>query len=118
MTLEELKKQGLDCIKFEITGVDYNFEMPIRLSNVVFWLRFWWFERAEYGSWSFDFLAPDKSPIALGIRLVPNHCLLRRVTDARRPPGILMLTDPAKSGEEPTRTNLGKRFYLVYAIPA
>jgi len=91
-----------------------SFEISARLSGVMYWIRFWWVERGEWGRWHIDFLDPSKDPIALGISLVPNHFLLRRVTDLRRPPGELVLTDIGQTGLDPGRLDLGKNYEFIY----
>lgn len=113
-TLEFIKAQ-LDFTEIILPyQLGRSFEISARLSGVMYWLRFWLTERGEHSGWHLDFLDPAKDPIALGVRLVPNHFLLRRVTDLRRPPGELVLTDIGKTGQDPGRLDLGKNYELIY----
>jgi hypothetical protein len=93
-----------------------GFEMSVKLSSVVYWLRFHWNESWQF--WTFDFLDPSKDPIELGIKLVMGVSLLQRVMDLRKPPGVLLLTDVDGDGSDPGPDDLGQRCRLSYITAA
>ena len=70
----------------ELDGADYVFTFALNLRD---------------GRWYFDIADQDELVIAAGIPLVVNWDLLRRVQDARRPPGKLVCIDPTGAGRDP-----------------
>lgn len=79
--------------------------------------------------WRVSFLDQDESPIRFGVKVVADSPLLRRETDDRRPPGILLAKDLAAAdvvradGEklvaiDPGVDELGSRVLLIYFTEA
>lgn len=79
-------------------------------------LRFEWFQRD--GAWRFSIADQNDSPIAVGIKIVTDWPLLFGVVDARRPAGQLMIIDERGEGLDPSFSELGSRFTLVYFTAA
>lgn len=79
-------------------------------------LRFDWNQRN--GSFYLSIADQDGSAIATGIKLVTDWPLLFGVVDARRPPGELMIIDEKGEGLDPSFSELGTRFSLVYFTAA
>jgi hypothetical protein len=86
-------------------------------------LRFVYNQRET--KWYVDLSDQDGVSIYAGIKLVSNFPLIRRVTDARRPPGELYVIDnfgqpdpdtgqPAAQVTDPGLDDLGVRHRLVY----
>lgn len=73
--------------------------------------------RQRSGTWALSFGDADGVLIAV-FALVTNWRLLRLVTDARRPPGDLILLDTTGKGEDPTFSGLGDRWQLAYFDPS
>lgn len=87
------------------------------LAGVDYLLTFVWSQRA--GHWLLTLADADGSPIASGITLVTALPLLRRVSDARRPPGELMVVDTSGALDvDPGFADLGQRFALLYLDPS
>lgn len=79
-------------------------------------LTFDWNERA--GRWSLSLADQDGVAIASGVVLVAALPLLRRVIDARRPPGDIVVVDATGAFDaEPGYDDLGARFGLLYFEP-
>jgi hypothetical protein len=87
----------------------YDFEVELDGRAYVCVLR--WNERE--GSWYLSLLDADRVDIVAGVRVVVDWDLLRRVVDARRPPGVLIAVDTTSAGE-PGLTDLGGRVLLTY----
>ena len=58
----------------------------IALEGALYWIRFTWNEAA--GRWSFGLHGPDKEPLAVGIRIVPNFPLNLQVVGGGFPKGV------------------------------
>lgn len=67
------------------------------------------------GRWYLDLADQDGSPIAVGIPLVVNWDLLRRVRDARRPPGRLVCQDPSGGSADPGPDDAPLLYYVEVA---
>lgn len=66
------------------------------------------------GRWTMDVADVDGTNIVTGIALVCLWGLLGLVTDARRPPGEMMLVGPSGSNEPPGLADLGVTQKLYY----
>jgi|ADGO01.1.fsa_nt_gi hypothetical protein len=75
-------------------------------------LGFQWNQRAE--KWSLSIYDQDGSPIALGLKLVANFPVTRRITDSRGPFGTIFPLDTSGEGRDPGLRDLGRRVLLVY----
>lgn len=75
--------------------------------------------------WYLSLSDQDGAPIAMGLKIVAEVSLLRRISDARRPPGYLMCRDlqanepdfvggEKSSARDPGRVDLGLRHQIVY----
>ena len=82
------------------------------LDGQTYTLEFRWNAREEF--WYMNLLTADEDPIAMGIKLVSDWSLLRRVTDPRKPPGALMAIDTTTSGVDAGFDELGTRVMLLY----
>lgn len=89
---------------------DFSFEQE--LDERVYQFTFTWNEREEY--WYFDLADDSGSPIAEGIKVVVNWDLIRRSSDARRPPGNIIALDTTNQNLDPTQAELGNRVLMVY----
>lgn len=78
-------------------------------------LSFTWVQRD--GHWYMDLADQDGVAISSGIKLVPTWPLLRGITDARRPPGQMILEDTTGGLAEPAFGELGTKYQLVYLAP-
>ena len=89
-------------------------------------LRFLYNTRED--RWYLTISDQDEDPIVSGIKVVAEIDLLKRVTDERRPPGILVARDlsapdpsatvPKILSEDPGLTDLGGRVTLLYFTEA
>jgi hypothetical protein len=66
------------------------------------------------GRWTVDVADVDEDPIVSGLALVPLWGLLELVTDARRPPGELMLVGAPGDVSPPGLADLGVSKRLLY----
>jgi hypothetical protein len=94
-----------------LTSDSPHYEQQTELDGVVYALTLEWNERE--GAWYLTLADANGDIIRAGIKLVTNWRLLRRVRDARRPPGELVAYDPAGKGLG--RDNLGTDVQLLYA---
>lgn len=85
------------------------------LSGREYILSFYWNEFEA--KWYLDVSTNEGEALILGVKLAMGVNLLRRVTDARRPPGPLFLIDPSGSDVDPGLRDLGKRVQLLYVDP-
>jgi len=92
------------------TGLTF-YEQVTQLDGVPYRLRFQWNSREQ--SWYLFIADHDDAPIT-SAKLVPEWNLLRRVVDARKPPGVLFLHDTSGEGKKAGFTDLGGRCVLVY----
>lgn len=104
-----------------------DYEQTTTLDGRDYLLRFTFNERE--GFWYMSMSDQDSSPIVTGLKVAVDFPLLKRVTDARRPPGTLMAKDLATvdvdidAGEkllalDPGLEELGARVLLVYFTAA
>lgn len=92
-----------------------TFEQPhavqrTALDGTDYILTFDWNERSNH--WHLSIADENDNSIIDGIKLVANFSLLRTVTSASKPPGLLFLTIP--SGEDPTLVTLYTEATLAY----
>ena len=73
-----------------------------------------WRWNARDGAWYFGLSDVDGMPIVSGVRVVLNADLLGGVSDTRRPPGPIVVVDPAGRAAEPGLYDLGTRVKVVY----
>ena len=76
------------------------------------------------GRWFLDIADQDGVAIGSGLRLVANYPVIRKLTDARRPPGEIYAIDLEGGGDDtdalgaiardPGLGELGARFTLLY----
>lgn len=87
------------------------------LDGTEYVLTFDWLQRL--GLWSLTLADTDGVPIRGGVLLTLGTLLLRGVSDARRPPGDLVVIDATGVDDlDPGFSDLGSRFLLVYADKA
>ncbi len=89
-----------------------NVRTRVRLDGADYVLRFQWNQRETI--WTLGVYDTDDAAIVTGLVLVPSWPLLGLVTDARRPPGELVVWQPDKSQEPPTLLSLGTTSKLLY----
>jgi hypothetical protein len=77
-------------------------------------LTFDWRQRS--GTWCLSLGDANGNLFFIGT-LVVNWRLLQLVTDARRPPGELLLLDTTGAGQDPDFSGLGTRWQLTYLEP-
>lgn len=87
----------------------------VQLGDAYFTVVWHWSGRE--GVWYFSLSDADGSAIVSGVRVVLNADLLRGVSDARRPPGVMAVVDPAGRATEPGLNDLGTRVKVVYIPP-
>lgn len=87
------------------------FTERVRLNGLDYGLRFDY--SAREGRFYLDISDAVGSAIALGIKVVENWNLLRKVSDSRRPAGELYAWDPNKVGP-PDLFDLGRRVRMLY----
>jgi hypothetical protein len=84
----------------------------VRLEGSDYVLTAQWNQREAL--WTLDLADVDSVAIVSGLVLVPLWPLLALVTDARRPPGELMIWQPDGNMEPPTLAGLGAASKLIY----
>jgi hypothetical protein len=75
---------------------------------------FTFYYNARDFSWYFDIADQDGEAISAGVRVVVDWDLLKRVVDARRPPGLLVANDLSGAGLDPGADDFGSRVELLY----
>lgn len=73
-----------------------------------------WHWNARDGAWYFSLSDADGVAIVSGVRVVLSADLLRGVSDARRPTGVLAVVDPAGRAADPGLSDLGTRVKVVF----
>lgn len=97
-------------------GGESDWTQRTALGGADFLLRFRWSQRG--GHWLLTLSDADGAPIASGVALVTGLPLLRRVVDARRPAGELLVVDVSGANDlDPGFEDLGDRFALLYLEP-
>lgn len=86
--------------------------MRVSLEGVEYVFRLQWNPR-EF-RWTLDLYDLNDIAIVTGVALVPALDLIELVTDTRRPPGSLMVWQPAGYASDPTLDNLGIDALLLY----
>jgi hypothetical protein len=71
-----------------------------------------WSERDE--SWYLSIYDQDEVPLALGLRLLVGHPLLKGQTNPKLPPGFMTVVDSTGLDVDPGLTDIGTRAFLVY----
>ena len=89
-----------------------NQSAQVQLGDTFYTVVWHWNARASV--WYFSLSDTDGSAIVSGVRVVLNADLLRGVSDARRPHGVLAVVDPAGRTTEPGLNDLGTRVKVVY----
>lgn len=89
-----------------------NATWRVRLDDRDYVLSIRWNMRSA--RWTLDVADVDSVSIVRGLVLVPLWDMLDLVTDARRPPGKLMIWQPDGSAEPPTLAGLGTASKLLY----
>jgi hypothetical protein len=103
----------LDPIEIPVAVDTPLYTERVTLDGIEYILKFDWHERE--GRWFLGLFTIDEQPLATGIKVVANWPLLRRFTDARMPPGLLIAVDLSPmNGEPPSYTELGTRVKLHY----
>lgn len=93
------------------TALDFNESVPLEGTEYLF--DFAWNDRDGY--WYLTISDQDANQIANGIKLLININLLRRFTDTRLPPGLLMCVDLTGTATDiVTSGELGYRVPLLY----
>lgn len=92
-----------------------SFTQRSKLDGREYVIAFVWNEREA--RWFFDLADENGDPIVSGVKVIPNFPLLRRVVDARCPPGELAAVD--NTGDAPILfSDLGTRAVFVYYAAA
>lgn len=84
----------------------------VTLDGAPYLLELQWNARAP--GWFLNLFDAEGSPIALGIALVVNARLGRRIADPRAPGGWFFLLDRSGAGRDPAIDELGSRVELTY----
>lgn len=84
----------------------------VSLDGSTYALRVQWNQRE--GRWSLDVSDSSGTPIVMGIALVTGWSLLSLVTDARKPPGDLVVRRMDGGSGEPGLDELGAVVDLLY----
>ncbi len=92
-----------------------HYRVGTTLDGESFVLDIRWNGRDE--AWYMDVLTEDETPIRHGIKIVMGGVLGGRVTDPRRPAGLLLAVDPTGSLVDATLDDLGTRVG-VYFVPS
>lgn len=92
------------------------YEQVTTLEGTNYRFTFKWNKREGY--WYFDLADADAVPIRSGIKCVLGTLLLKRVTDARRPPGEIACVDVTASGQDAGFDDFGSRVLLYYFTAA
>ena len=105
-------------MSYQIIPVDPDttalyYDQIVPLEGIEYLFTFLWSDRES--CWYLSIGDQDGNPIAYGIRLVVNWPLLRRFTDSRLPPGLLVATDTSLQGADiAASSDLGSRVLLMY----
>lgn len=90
-----------------------NYTQRVTLDGREYLLGFDWNDREQ--RWYLSISTVDETPLAMGIKVIANWPLLRKFTDDRLPPGVLMAADLSpEGGEPPGFSDLGRRVKLHY----
>lgn len=95
-----------------LDSTDPHYTVAVKLGGTRYRLGMDWNERE--GSWYLSLSQEDGTAIASGLRVVPDWPLLRRVTDAVRPPGEIMFRNTNADDAEPGRYDIGESFVPLY----
>jgi len=82
------------------------------LDGQTYTLQFKWNDREE--AWYLDLLTDLEEPISMGIKIVTDWPLNRRITDPAAPPGVISAIDTTGAGTNPGFEDLGNKIILVY----
>jgi hypothetical protein len=88
------------------------YERVVELDGREYVLRFDWSARDE--SWYLSIYDQDEEPLALSLRMLTGHPILKGQTDPRLPPGQLFVVDTTGSDADPALGNFGAEVALVY----
>jgi hypothetical protein len=88
------------------------YDFSIELDGALYRFDFRWNERAY--SWFCSLFDSEDSPIRQGMRVRPGLPLLMYVSDARKPPGLLLPVDTTGKNTPPGLTELGTRVLIYY----
>ena len=98
-------------------GGEADWTQRTALGGADYLLRFRWSQRE--GHWLLTLSDSDGVAIVSGVVLVTAVYLLKRVTDARRPAGELLVVDTSGANDvDPAFDDLGDRFGLLYLEPS
>lgn len=85
----------------------------VTLEAVEYVFRFNWNDRE--GRWYVDVGDINETWIVVGVKLICNWPIFRRVMDLRMPPGVVMALDNSNlGGKPPGFYDLGRRVSLLY----
>jgi hypothetical protein len=87
------------------------YSFTVDLDGDLYQIGLRWNERDS--AWYMSLADNAGEAIATGLRVVTGWDMLRRITDARRPPGAIIAIDTTGTGEI-TLENLGNSVLLVY----
>ena len=94
------------------TFSDPFYEQVIPLEGADYQFTWLWNRRGSF--WSLSIADQESVPIVSGRRIVVDFNLLRRCTDPRRPPGLLVAEDTSGAGLDPDQLDFGTRVLLRY----
>lgn len=103
-------------VKIPATSDEVLYQQITTLEGTDYLLTFALNLRDSY--WYLDIADQDGVPIVSNIKIVVAWDLLKRCTDIRRPPGVLLAVDLTGSGLDPGPTDLGGRVELRYLTAA
>lgn len=88
------------------------YELRVELDGVRYVLELRWSAREE--AWYLDLKTAAGEVMAHGLKVLVDLPLGRRITDERKPPGVLIAVDTSGAHLDPGETDLGGRVQLYY----
>lgn len=91
---------------------EFNYTFDTVLSDITYTFDVRW--NARQGAWYFDLIDQDGAMIIAGSKIMLGTFPGRRSNDPRFPPGVFIVYDNAKSGEDAAFDDLGVRVIVAY----
>ncbi len=89
-----------------------HFEAQPVLDGVQFVLQFDWNARAA--AWFMNVLDADRTQLYMGVKIVVDHPLAKRLRNSLLPAGLLTAHDTSRQRVDPGIDDLGDRVILLY----